>query len=182
MADDRGYAALLAEFKTALLVTRGADGHLHGRPMAMRQQVRGEEIWFATSVRSKKCDDLAADAQCALTFTAADGTTVSVSGRGEIIRDKKLATSLWDRSWSRWFPEGPAHRDLALLRVIPEHVERHDGETGRCEVLFDRAPRAPTSRTSGGAGPAGAPRRRARAGRGAGSVATSRSRAARRRR
>ena len=138
MSEERGYAALLAGFRTALLVTRLPGGHLHGRPMAMRQQVRGEEIWFATSARSKKCEDLAAEPRCALIFTGTDGTTVSVSGRGEVIRDRKLATSLWDASWSRWFPEGPAQRDLALLRVIPEHVERHDGETGRTEVLFDR--------------------------------------------
>jgi general stress protein 26 len=157
MPDDRGYAALLAEFRTALLVTRGADGHLHGRPMAMRQQLRGEEVWFATSIRAKKCEDLAADPQCALAFTAADGTTVSVSGRGEIIRDRKLAALLWDRSWSRWFPGGPAHEDLALLRVIPEHVERHDGGTGRSEVLY-QGPARPAARrrarASAGAKPA----------------------------
>jgi general stress protein 26 len=142
MAEERGYSALLAEFKTALLVTRGVDGHLHGRPMAMRQQVRGEEIWFATSSRSKKCEDLAGDPRCLLTFTGTDGSTLSVSGRGEIIRDRKLALELWDRSWARWFPEGLAQKDLALLRVIPEHVERHDGATGKCEVLFTAGRRA----------------------------------------
>jgi general stress protein 26 len=147
MAEDRGYAALLAEFKTALLVTRGADGHYHGRPMAMRQQVRDEEIWFATSSTSKKCEDLAVDPRCALTFTSGDGSTLSVSGRGEVIRDRKLAVELWDRSWTRWFPGGPAQRDLALLRVMPEHVERHDGATGLCEVLFtSRRGAAPQAR------------------------------------
>jgi general stress protein 26 len=49
---------------------------------------------------------------------------------------------LWDPSWRRWFPEGPDQRDLALLRVMPEHVERHDGESGRTEVLFS-GPRRP---------------------------------------
>lgn len=156
MADDRGWAATLSGFRTALLVTRGAGGHLHGRPMAMRQQVRGEEIWFATSIASKKCDDLAAEAGCALIFSAADGTTLSISGQGEVIRDRKLATELWDRSWARWFPEGPAQKDLALLRVIPEYVERHDGESGRCEVLFasPRPRKAAAVRRSAGGAPA----------------------------
>ena len=134
------YAALLAAYHTAVLVTRGADdGHLRARPMTMRQQVRGEEIWFATSFDSNKCRDLEAVAQCALVFhDAGDGTTVSVSGTGEVIRDRKLVHELWDASWRRWFPEGPDQRDLALLRVMPEHVERHDGRTGRVEVLFTR--------------------------------------------
>lgn len=151
MAQDRDYATLLAEYRTALLTTRGEDGHLHCRPMAMRQQVRGEEIWFATALRSKKCRDLAADPRCALAFfDGEDGTTLSISGTGEVIADRKLAVTLWDPSWSRWFPGGPAKRGVALVRVIPERVERHDGRTGKLEVLFaagrKRAPRRVRSR------------------------------------
>ena len=78
-------------------------------------------------------------------FDAASGSTVSVSGRGEIIRDKKLTASLWDRSWDRWFPGGPEPRQVVLLRVIPELVERHDGETGGATIAFQasrgKAPR-----------------------------------------
>jgi len=139
--DPRATAALLAPFRTALLATRGEDGHLRCRPMAMRHEVRGEEIWFATAPDSTKCRDLEHDPRCALVFfDPTDGTTVTVSGSGEVIRDRKLMTELWDPSWTRWFPAGPDPREVALLRVIPEHVERHDGRTGRLEVLFT-APR-----------------------------------------
>ena len=134
---DRDYAELLARYRTALLTTRGEDGHLRSRPMAMRQRVRGEEIWFATAISSKKVQDLELDAHCALTFfDASSGDTLSISGIGEVIRDRKLTRELWEASWQRWFPEGPEQRDLALLRVIPEHVERHEGGSGRSEVLF----------------------------------------------
>jgi len=157
--DPRDYAALLGAYRTALLTTRGADGHLHCRPMAMRQQVRGEEIWFATALGSNKCRDLDADPRCALAFfDAEDGTTLSISGRGEVIRDRKLALELWDPSWSRWFPGGPA-KGVALVRVIPERVERHDGRTGKLAVLY------------------AAPRRRGAARRGAAERASSRPRA-----
>jgi general stress protein 26 len=137
MSAPHDYASLLAAYRTAILTTRGADGHLHARPMAMRQQVRGEEIWFATSIDAKKCKDLEVEPQCALVFfDPAHGTTISVSGTGELIRDRKLIHELWDPSWRRWFPGGPDQRELALIRVIPEHVERHDGATGALEVLF----------------------------------------------
>ena len=98
MAEDRDYATLLAAYRTALLTTRGEDGHLHCRPMAMRQRVRGEEIWFATALRSNKCRDLAADPRCALAFyDAEDGTTLSISGTGEVIWKQALgAPSLED--------------------------------------------------------------------------------------
>jgi general stress protein 26 len=140
-SDPDTIARLLAEFRTAVLATRGEDGHLHCRPMAMRHEVRGEEIWFATAPDSTKCRDLEHDARCALVFfDPADGTTVSVSGTGEVIRDRKLMMELWDPSWTRWFPGGPEPKQVALLRVIPENVERHDGATGRVNVVFT-APR-----------------------------------------
>jgi general stress protein 26 len=136
-ADPVVIAGLLARFRTALLATRGEDGHLRCRPMAMRHEVRGEEIWFATAPDSTKCRDLEHEAGCALVFfDASDGTTVSISGTGEVIRDRKLMASLWDPSWTRWFPHGPDPAGVALIRVIPEHVERHDGATGRVEVVF----------------------------------------------
>jgi general stress protein 26 len=146
MSDDpRDLATLLGAYRIALLTTRGAQGHLRCRPMTMRQKVRGEEIWFATALASTKCKDLEADPRCALAlFDAKDGTTLSISGRGEILRDRNLALALWDPSWTRWFPGGPAQRGLALLRVIPELVERH-GPTGDVEVLR-RAPAAPPRR------------------------------------
>ncbi len=141
-ADPAAIAAALAPFRTALLATRGADGQLRCRPMAMRHALRGEEIWFATTPDSAKCRDLEHDARCALVFfDSASGTTVSVSGRGEVIRDRKLTASLWDRSWDRWVPAGLEPKDVVLLRVIPQLVERHDGETGRVEIVFEAAPR-----------------------------------------
>ncbi len=138
-ADPGAIAAMLASFETALLTTRGEDGLLRCRPMAMRHAVRGEEIRFVTAQDSGKCRDLEHDARCVLVFVDADtGTTLSVSGRGEVIRDRKLTETLWDPSWTRWFPRGPEQHKVVLLRVIPELAERHDGGSGRAAVLFDR--------------------------------------------
>ncbi|HYD39364.1 MAG TPA: pyridoxamine 5'-phosphate oxidase family protein [Anaeromyxobacter sp.] len=141
--DDPGaIATALAPFRTAILTTRGADGHLRCRPMAMRHALRGEEIWFASAADSGKCRDLEHDPRCALVFfDSASGTTVSVSGQGEVIRDRKLTASLWDRSWDRWVPAGLEPSEVVLLRVIPQLVERHDGATGRVEILFEVARR-----------------------------------------
>jgi general stress protein 26 len=142
-ADPAAIAAALAPFRTALLATRGADGRLRCRPMAMRHTLRGEEIWFATTPDSAKCRDLEHDPHCALVFfDSASGTTVSVSGQGEVIRDRKLTASLWDRSWERWVPAGVEPREVVLLRIIPALVERTDGATGACETLFEARRRA----------------------------------------
>ncbi len=134
-------AAALAPFRTAILATRAEDGQLRCRPMAMRHAIRGEEIWFATTPDSAKCRELERDPRCALVFfDSASGTTVSISGRGEVLRDRKLTASLWDRSWDRWVPAGIEPSDVVLLRVIPELVERTDGGSGKVETIF-QAPR-----------------------------------------
>jgi general stress protein 26 len=139
-ADPGVIAAALAPFRTALLATCAKDGTLRCRPMSMRHAIRGEEIWLATSPASAKCRDLTSDPRCALVFfDPGSGTTLTVSGTAEVIRDKKLTASLWDRSWDRWFPKGPEPRHVVLLRVIPALVERHDGETGRMQVVFESA-------------------------------------------
>ncbi len=141
--DPSAIAAALAPFRTALLATRGEDGHLRCRPMAMRHALRGEEIWFATTPDSGKCRDLESDPRCALAFfDSASGTTVSVSGHGEVIRDRKLTASLWDRSWDRWVPAGVEPSEVVLLRVIPERVERIDGASGEIETVFQAKRRA----------------------------------------
>jgi general stress protein 26 len=137
--DPSAIAAALAPFPTALLATHREDGHLRCRPMAMRHALRGEEIWFATAPDSAKCRDLELDPRCALIFfDSASGTTVCVAGRGEIIRDKKLTASLWDRSWDRWFPAAAEPREVVLLRVIPDLVEQTDGATGRSITVYQR--------------------------------------------
>jgi general stress protein 26 len=140
--DPSAIAEALAPFRTAILATRAEDGQLRCRPMAMRHALRGEEIWFATAPDSAKCRELEHDPRCALVFfDSASGTTVSVSGQGEIIRDRKLAASLWDRSWDRWIPADLEPSEVVLLRVIPALVERTDGRTGKVQVVFQASRR-----------------------------------------
>jgi general stress protein 26 len=110
--------------------------------MSMRHEVRSEEIWFASSPEATKCRELEGDGRCALVFfDNPSGVTVSVSGAGEVIRDRKLLGSLWDAAWTRWFPEGPDPRSVVLIRVIPERVERHGPGAAQGEVLFSAARR-----------------------------------------
>lgn len=147
MEDHRDeYLKLLDEHRTAILVTRGPDGHLHSRPMAMQGHCRGEEIWLATSADSDKCAHLAHDDQVALSFHAGEHAAawLSVSGRCEMVRDRAKIRELWDASWKPWFPDGPEQDDLVLLRIVPEHAEWVRPEGGKLKVLYTMAKRAAT--------------------------------------
>ena len=143
---EQEYAELLDEFDTALLVTRGPDGHLHARPMATQKRHHREGLWFATYGSSDKCREIAADARVALAFHEGkhEASYLSVSGRAEIVRDRRKIDELWDPSWNAWFPDGPEEEDLVLIRVVPEHVEWVRPEGGKLKVWKTMAKRALT--------------------------------------
>src|SRR5690606_23612081 len=107
------------------LTTRGADGHFHARPMAMRKHTPSvDELWFVTRDDTEKVDDLEQDGSCCLALVASERASsyVSMSGRGELVRDPVRVRELWDSGWNSWFPDGPGGR-LALIRFVPEHAE-----------------------------------------------------------
>jgi general stress protein 26 len=135
--NEREYADLLAEHDTALLTTRGPDGHFHTRPMATQRKEHRGAIWFATSSGSDKCRDIRSEPRVALTFMKGERgpSYLSVSGTCRIVDDRALIHEMWDPSWRPWFPDGRDQADLVLLEVTPEHVEWVRPRGGKLKVL-----------------------------------------------
>lgn len=130
---------LLAGYDTAILTTRGADGHFHARPMAMRKQTPSvDELWFVTWDDTEKVHDLEQDGSCCLAFVTSERASsyVSMSGRAELVRDPVRLRELWDAGWNAWFPDGPGGR-LMLIRFVPEHAEYVRASTGRLAEVTD---------------------------------------------
>jgi PPOX class probable F420-dependent enzyme len=147
--DRREYEELLTEYHTAILTTRGADGHLHARPMAVQEERRaGGELWFATSRDTAKVAEIEADPHVGLSFHSSerDAAYLSISGTAEIVTSRRLIHELWSPGWKAWFPEGPDQEDLVLVKVTPEHVEWMKPEGGKARVLFTMAKQALTGR------------------------------------
>ncbi|MCI0569340.1 MAG: pyridoxamine 5'-phosphate oxidase family protein [Myxococcaceae bacterium] len=139
--DRRELEELLSGYSTAMLTTRDEEGRLHSRPMALQQEHGpGDELWFATRVDTSKVHELEVDGRCGLSFHAGarDSSYISMSGRGELVRDRELIHRMWSSSWRPWFPQGPDAPDLALIRFIPEHVEYVHPKGGRLKVLAER--------------------------------------------
>lgn len=123
--------AVLEEFDTAILLTRSADGHHHGRPMAVAA-VRACEaaLWFAVSLDSPKVAEIEADPRVTVTFQGS-ARFASVSGRAEIRRDRAQVETLWREGWKVWFPGGKDDPALGLLRVAIEDGEYWDNAGAR---------------------------------------------------
>jgi general stress protein 26 len=130
---------LIADFDTAMLVTRTAEGDLRGRPLTVAHDKATHDendgtVYFATSVESPKVGELQADAHVAVTFQD-DKRYVSLSGTARLTRDRALVERLWAEPWKVWFPRGKDDPTLAILVVTPDVGEYWD-QTGLAGLRY----------------------------------------------
>ena len=125
---------LIADFTTAMLVTRAVDGHLQGRPLALAEAQYDGKVYFSTSIESPKVAQLEADEHVAVTFQD-DKRYVSLTGTARTTRDRALIDRLWSEAWKVWFPKGKDDPTLAIVTVTPETGEYWD-QTGLAGVRY----------------------------------------------
>jgi general stress protein 26 len=125
---------LLADMPVAMLTSVGDDGALVSCPMEALEMDADGALWFFTDLRL----DLAERVRIVNLSFADDarGTYVSISGRGEIAKDRVRIERLWSRFDRAAFPEGPGSRHLALLKVVVERAEYWDAPHSRTVRLL----------------------------------------------
>lgn len=124
--------ALVKEVGIAMLSTIDSEGKLHSRPMGVNgeMEVEGGEpvLYFFTYGNSPKVGEMNAhDHQCNLAFAhPGKQSYISVSGTGQLIRDRAVMEKRWNPILSAWFPKGLDEPDCALLRVVIVQAEYWD--------------------------------------------------------
>jgi general stress protein 26 len=113
---------LLEDFETAMLVTRGRDGHMHARPMAVAEVHADAAAYFVTSIDSPKVAEIYADADVLLTFQSAH-QYAAIYGRVNVVRERALIDRLWKDTWKVWFPRGRSDPTITLLRFDADRGE-----------------------------------------------------------
>ena len=131
-ADDahlRHALELIARIGTGMLTTRDRDGHAVSRPVAtLRAGAFDGNLWFFTSVASHKASEVRARPQVNVAYASPrDNRFVSVSGLASVRRDRRRIAALWTPAQRVYFPGGPDHPDLTLLRVRVATIEYWDG-------------------------------------------------------
>ena len=125
---------LIGDMPVAMLTSVGDDGSLVSRPMEALEMDRDGALWFFTDLRSDLVERVKA---VNLSFADdARGTYVSLSGRGEIDKHPLRIERLWTTFDRAAFPDGPASRHLALLKVVPEKAEYWDAPNSRTVRLL----------------------------------------------
>lgn len=122
---------LLKDFKLAMLTTVCQDGGLHSRPMATQKHEFDGDLWFFTRDDSPKTDEIRRAQKVNITYTSPQSHRfVSVSGVGEIVKDRAKFEEFWDPKFETWFSQGIDDPHLSLLKVHVESAAYWDSPGG----------------------------------------------------
>lgn len=125
---DEKLHALLEKQDSGMLVSRGQDGLLRARPMAIARLDDEENIYFITAFDSSKVSELEAEPSVNVSFQQ-KGRWLSLAGVAHIVDDRDLVKQLWSKAFELWFPDGPEDPNVGVLVFHPDEAEYWD-DTG----------------------------------------------------
>lgn len=118
------FREILRKFDQAMFVTQAGDGTLRARPMAIAECADDGHIWFITGEDTAKVDELKRDSRL-LAVMQSTGKYLSLSGRGELSRDRAHIERLWKDAYKAWF-SGKDDPSIVLVQLRPEEAEYWD--------------------------------------------------------
>jgi general stress protein 26 len=117
---------LIKDIKIAMMTTI-ENGILHSRPMATQEPVFDGDLWFFTSAKTHKVEELEKDNRVNVSYAEPDDNRfVSMSGTAQLVNDRAKMEELWSQAFLAWFPKGLEDPDLVLLKVSVERAEYWD--------------------------------------------------------
>ena len=136
--ETRKVAALLKDERIGMLTTTAPDRTLTSRPMALQQVEFDGDLWFFASRSSRKVAHLTADPQVNVA-TVGSSSWVSLTGHALVVDDPAKKQELWNSVVEAWFPDGPDHPDVVLIKVAAASAEYWDSPGGRVASLISFA-------------------------------------------
>lgn len=119
------------------MLTTIDNGVLRSRPMSTQEFGFDGELWFFTSDKTHKVEEIEKDSRVNVSYAKPDNNVyVSVSGTAKLVKDKAKIEELWNPILKAWFPEGLDDPTLALLRVSIEEAEYWDSPSSTLVQIF----------------------------------------------
>lgn len=128
---------LIEDIPVAMLTTFDDAGLLASKPMSPLEMDTDGAIWFFTTRVS--ANPIYLNTANLVFSDSANGTYVSLSGRGEIHTNSDDIHRLWTVFAKPWFPDGPDSPNLALLKFVPAVAEYWDAPHSKTVRLFSLA-------------------------------------------
>ena len=120
---------LLADMRVCMLTSLDEEYVMISKPMSPQEMCEEGAIWFLTDANSAKVQHLQL-MNCSFS-NESQGTSVSVSGHGEIVKDRDRIESLWTVFARPWFPDGVETSNLAALKFVPKIAEYWDAPNSK---------------------------------------------------
>ena len=121
---------LIEDIDFAMLTTVDTDGVLRSRPMSTQEAEFDGTLWFFTSDKTHKTEEIEKDNRVNLSYAKpGDNVYVSASGTASIVKDKAKMEELWNPILKAWFPEGLDTPGICLLKVDVEQAEYWDSSS-----------------------------------------------------
>jgi general stress protein 26 len=129
-------AELIKDMRMAMLVSVGANGFPHSRPMATQPVPFDGSVWFFTAHDSGKVDDVTRQPRVNVAYASSSNESfLSLSGTAHVLNDRARIHELWTPLLRAWF-EGPDDPKVRLLRVDVEEAEYWDTPGGKVASLL----------------------------------------------
>jgi general stress protein 26 len=128
---------LIEDIDFAMLTTIDTDNVLRSRPMSTQKAEFDGTLWFFTSDKTHKIDEIERDNRVNVSYAKPDDNVyVSVSGTASISKDRAKMEELWNPILKAWFPDGLDQPDICLLKVDVEQAEYWDSPSSTLVQIY----------------------------------------------
>jgi len=118
----------------AMLTTVAEDGTCRARPMAHQDVEFDGDLWFVTSRKAPKVEEITANPKVGVTLSSTR-SWVSISGSAAVVEDREKLEQVWSKDMDAWFPQGPDD-SVVLIKVTGKSAEYWDGPGGRVATVL----------------------------------------------
>ena len=123
---------LIKNEATCFFCTKLAQQPITTRPM-MTQKVDDQgNIWFMSSIKSGKNEDIENDNNVQLFYSnPSDYEFLTVSGKATIHTDREKIYEMWTPFAKMWFKDGKDDTDISLIKVTPQSAYYWDTKNNK---------------------------------------------------
>lgn len=123
--------ALLEKFDSAMLVTHAQGEKIRARPMAIAKVEDNCDLWFLTGKESPKVHEIENNQQVGVVCQDGEKICISISGRAELVNDRRKLDETWKEAFKVWFPGGKEDPQIRLIFVRGDEAEYWDTHGGK---------------------------------------------------